>query len=142
MGKNRGNDKKPVDMTIYPDNFFSKKVYSIPDDVTTESDIFDIGNGLTIRSERYYKPSSRIVWFVLLLFHNSDNETLEISRIDCCHNMIHQHLFNKNGNEISNIPIYKIEPNDSPEATVNEAYWNCYDRFLDEAEKNYESWQK
>lgn len=115
------------------------KEYKKPEDAINESNTIGLGENLFFRSETSYKPKSRVVWFVLILLYKIDEKYLEITRIDCCHDNIHQHFFNKNEKEIKKNPILQLD--DEPEVLINQNYWEYYNSFLDDAEKNYESWK-
>nr|WP_231716035.1 type II secretion system F family protein [Arthrobacter zhangbolii] len=140
MGRNRQNNRPPVDMSIKVED----QEYRPPD--VSSCDVveypFDLGDGHSLFvTQRIYRK--KIVDFAIMQLFTEGDKQHEIARIDCCHGVVHRHVFDRQGNDLVDRQILrKIEVSQNPWDTVDSEFGICNDRMSTEYMENYRRWSR
>lgn len=112
--------------------------YSDLDD-RLELPIYDeSGHVLTHRIDIY---RGKIVDFAIMHQFKTDTRVLDVARIDCCHGVIHRHVFNRRQEDlVDQQPIHKIIVDGSEWETVDKWFEPCANKMDNEWESNVRRW--
>lgn len=141
MGRNQQNDN-PTDMS----SPIEKPPYSPPDRSACE---IPLDMPIEIDDEHWVYVEQRVyrgltVWFALMQYFNENDHKYEITRIDCCHSEIHQHMFFRRGDEQRTV-IEEIDASGAAWETVDRNYEPCLDRIMGEGNphlENHRRWNR
>lgn len=118
-------------------------IYVPPDfedlDERLELPIYDAdGHMLTYRQDIY---RGKIVDFAIMHQFKTDGRVLDVARIDCCHGVIHRHVFNvKQEDLVDHQPIHNIVVDGFEWETVDSWFLICAEKMEKEWEHNVRRW--
>lgn len=140
MGRNRKSNKAPRDMTILE----TEPEYRPPEGGACDIVEYpiDIGDGhrLLVHQKIY---RGMVVDFAIMQFYDSGGDSHEIARIDCCHGMVHRHVFDRTGEDLmGRQEIKRIHVGKDEWATVDAEFGPCLERLLKEFEENHRRWAR
>jgi hypothetical protein len=120
-----------------------EETYKCPADAIEEGFQFDLGEGSYLVARLYYLDW-RVVWFTLVQYYKPwpTVEPVCVARIDCCHGVVHEHRFNKAGEDVLDHRPIRAIPVEGGELVVHDVYEEAYKLIFDRWEANLEGWLK
>jgi hypothetical protein len=138
LGRNRKTGKKPVNMSPTP----QPALYRPPDEHLCEVVNYPVflGDGHSLHvHQRLYR--NFIVWFAIMQRFENAAGIHDVARIDCCHGMLHRHVFDRQGVDLMDQqPIATLYSGSESWATVDSHFTPMYDRMLSEYMANHRRW--
>lgn len=108
-------------------------------DARLELPIHDEGGHLLTYRQDIYR--GKIVNFAIMHQFTTDTRVLDVARIDCCHGVIHRHVFNRRQDDVvDRQPIHTIIVDGTEWDTVDAWFEPCANKMDREWESNVRRW--
>src|SRR5690625_2708357 len=113
------------------------------DALPNHDDIIDICDGIQLYMQTW-EVRHLVVWFVIEQLHSptTADDPITVARIDCCWGMVHEHRYNRAGDDVLDHRKICDIPLDAEPDFVNTAYTDALKYAIDLSKSNLEWWRR